>query len=148
MSSGGTVAGYLSHEAWRLGRDLLDVPASTRSDYASVVKWSADAGLITVMEAWELSRQAQADPYTAADEVERIDDLVQTARTVRRERDTAAADRLAKAYHRAMEHATLIPQGQRWVHQDNALDLATIRRRAVRSIVMGLMTDQEPCPTG
>ncbi len=142
------MAGYLSHEAWRLGRDLLDVPASTRSDYASVVKWSADAGLITVLEAWELSRQAQADPYTAADEVERIDDLVQTARTVRRERDTAAADRLAKAYHRAMEHATLIPQGQRWVHQDNALDLATIRRRAVRSIVMGLMTDQEPCPTG
>lgn len=142
------MAGYLSHEAWRLGRDLLDIPACTRSDYASVVKWSSDAGLITVMEAWELSRQAQADPYTAADEVERIDDLVQTARTVRRERDTAAADRLAKAYHRAMEHATLIPQGQRWVHQDNALDLATIRRRAVRSIVMGLMTDQEPCPTG
>lgn len=142
------MAGYLSHEAWRLGRDLLDIPACTRSDYASVVKWSSDAGLITVMEAWELSRQAQADPYTAADEVERIDDLVQTARIVRHERDTAAADRLAKAYHRAMEHATLIPQGQRWVHQDSALDLATIRRRAVRSIVMGLMTDQEPCPTG
>lgn len=142
------MAGYLSHGAGRLGRDLLDAPSDARGDYASVVKWSADAGLITVMEAWELSRQAQADPYTAADEVERIDDLVQTARTVRCERDTAAADRLAKAYHRAMEHATLVPQGQRWVRQDNALDLETIRRRAVRAIVTSLMSDQEPCPAG
>lgn len=140
------MAGYLSHEAGSLGRELLDFPASARSDYAAVVKWSADSGLITVMEAWELTRQADADPYTAADEVDRIDELIETARTISTERDTAAADRLAKAYHRAMAHATLVPQGHHWVRQDNALDLGTIRRRAVRVIMMSLVSDAEPCP--
>lgn len=137
---------YLSNEADNLAQELLEFPAGERTDYASVLTWSTQAGLITVMEACELSRQAQADPYTAADEVDRLDDLIETARIVNAERDTAAADRLAKAYHQAMAHATLVPQGEHWVRQDNSLDLAMIRRRAVRALMMRFMGAYQPAP--
>ncbi|MFT8396207.1 hypothetical protein [Propionibacterium sp.] len=139
------MAGQMSCATKCPGRGLLDLPADERKDFAAIVGWGARVGLITVMEARELTRQAEADPYSAADEVDRFDSLVSTGRAVRFEGDTVAADRLAKTYHKAMERATLVPNGDRWVRQENSLDLGTIRRRATRSVVLCLTSDEDCC---
>lgn len=119
--------------------DLLTMAPELRSSYASLVNWAMDAGFLTVLEGFELDRQAAEDPAEAMAEVQQMNQLIDTCRSVLTSYDMEAADHLGKLYHEAMENARLIPLDGRWARRDNSLDLATIRRRVIRAVVNAMI---------
>lgn len=102
-------------------------------EYRHVLAWARTVELLTHQEADQLAELAAADPRTAATEYERIiairEDLYEAL--VERRPPTLGLD----AYRDSLDRSSLVPVGDSWEWQDQAISLATLGDRIARQAV-------------
>lgn len=102
-------------------------------EYRHVLVWARTVELLTQAEADRLAELAAVHPRTAAIEFERIiairEDLYEAL--VERRPPTLGLD----AYRASLDRASLVPVGDGWQWQDQAITLATLGDRIARQVV-------------